>query len=318
MLAMGETYSSEVHIPTYSGEVYGTLSYKSQINKNIAVLLIADAGGTDRNGNSEDGFNNSNCLKNLADQISHLGIACLRYDKRGTGKSQLSVQHPSELRLEDYVDDAIHCIQFLKTQLRYSNVIVVGHGEGSLIGMLAAQRTNTEGFVSIAAPAKGAATILHEQLQQRLSGSMLAEAKSILEQLSDGRIVDAVCSSFTSLFNPEIQPYLISLFRYQPAQEIAKLTIPVLILHGTRDLQVPLCNALELKENAKSATLTHIDGMSHVLKQANENSFVQVDCYNNPSLPISKTLLANLLAFIGNALEDKTVTQTNTAVKVTH
>ncbi len=68
------------------------------------------------------------------------------------------------------------------------------------------------------------------------------------------------------LFRASVQPYLVSWFKYDPSQEIKKLTIPVLILQGTTDVQVSVADAKALKQADPQATLVLIDGMNHVLK----------------------------------------------------
>ncbi|MCB1755371.1 MAG: alpha/beta fold hydrolase [Gammaproteobacteria bacterium] len=299
---MAEIFSSAVQIPTYSGEIYGTFSYQTSDSRSVAVILLSDGGAIDRNGNSADGFNQSYCLKGLAEELARFGITSLRYDKRGIGLSELPTPYTEDLQLDDYVEDAVHCVHYLKNEMGFARVIIAGHGEGALVGMLAAQGAPVDAFISINATSKNAATLLQKQLQKRLCDKLLRQASQIIQQLHEGCFVDAVPDAFASLFSHPIQPYLISLFKHEPSHEIRQLDIPILLLHGSRDLQVAYTDASELKASATDATLLYIDGMNHVLKQVNADSMMQLDYYRDPTIPVSKQLVVNMMAFIGKVL----------------
>ena len=68
------------------------------------------------------------------------------------------------------------------------------------------------------------------------------------------------------VFQPSLQPYWISEFRYDPAQEIASLKMPLLILQGTTDIQASVRDAELLAKANPEAKLVVIEGMNHVLK----------------------------------------------------
>lgn len=295
---MSEIFSAAIRIPTYSGELFGTMEYKNPENKSIAVLILADGGAVDRNGNSSDGFNQSYCLRLLALELAKFGVASLRYDKRGIGLSEVSPAYANELTFDDYVEDAVHCVHFLKQEMGFAKVIIVGHGEGALTGALAAQKAPVDGLVSIGGTAKNAAVLLHEQLQRRLSGIELQQVDYILKQLHEGFFIDAVPERFEALFSPAIQPFLMSLFRYDPVIETKKLKIPVAFLHGNRDLQVPFTDATALKNGSSNATLLLLEGMNHVLKQVDSDHDIQTAFYQNPSIPISKPLVVSMMSFV--------------------
>lgn len=90
----------------------------------------------------------NNSLIILTSELSKYGIATLRQDKRGIGESKSAGKNEAEFRIDDLVNDAKEWIQLLKQDKRFSKVIVIGHSEGSLIGMLAG--TNANKFISIA------------------------------------------------------------------------------------------------------------------------------------------------------------------------
>ncbi len=298
---MAEIFSSEVRIPTYSGQIFGTLNYNNTNSNSVAVLLLADAGKKDRDGNAGS-YNNSNCLKYLSEELARFGIPSLRYDKRGVGMSKNDWLTESELHFDDYVEDAVHAVQYMKNQLRYSRVIVLGHGDGSLVGMLANKNVTVDGFISIAGRSRNMANLLLKQLKQQLGPALLKQAESIISKLADGYFVDDIPSAFEDLFNHEDQPYLMSCLTQEPRQEIQKLNMPVLIIHGSKDLEILPIDAHKLKASAPDAKLIMIEGMNHVLKNVPTDSDLQIDMYRDSTLPITRVLVTSILGFVGKVL----------------
>jgi fermentation-respiration switch protein FrsA (DUF1100 family) len=91
---------------------------------------------------------------------------------------------------------------------------------------------------------------------------------------------------------------LISYFKYDPAKEIAKLSIPILIAQGTTDIQVNVQAAKTLNQAKPSARLLIIDGMNHVLKEVPAGQEKQIKSYTDPSLPVAPKLIEGINGFI--------------------
>lgn len=289
--------TEEVQLTQKQGILKGTLILPQSQKQCPVVLLIAGSGPTDRNGNNSlSGENNS--LKLLAEGLAEKGIASLRYDKRGIGESRFPALKESDLTIETYIQDASQWIGYLKKDSRFYSVIVLGHSEGSLIGAAAARQSVADAFISVAGPGKSLQTILLEQLQQNTSQEYFRQSKFIISELEKGHSVPIPDSSFDILFRPSVQPYLISAFRYDPALEISKLNIPVLLVQGTHDIQVAPENGRILKLAAPKATLVMIDGMNHVLKFAAMDRDDQIATYSNPHLPVVPQLITSIAAFI--------------------
>jgi hypothetical protein len=106
---------------------------------------------TERDGNSLAGAQ-SNCYKLLAAGLADQGVASLRYDKLGVGKSLVAGMKEDSLTFDQYIADAAAWVAHLAKYPRFSRVVIVGHSEGSLVGMVAAQRVRESGFVSLAGP----------------------------------------------------------------------------------------------------------------------------------------------------------------------
>jgi pimeloyl-ACP methyl ester carboxylesterase len=261
------------------------------------VLLIGGSGPTDRNGNSALGEQSNNLLK-ISEGLVLQNIAVLRYDKRGIGQST-TTKATANVTFDDMVDDAIAFIKLLKADKRFSKIIVAGHSEGSLIGMLACERENADAFISLSGPAVPADVILKTQLKPGLSANDYDKAASIIDTIKAGRpIKQKLAPGLESFFHPSVQPYLHSWMLYNPSQEIARLTIPVLIVQGTNDIQVDAANGGQLKNADPKAQLKLITGMSHILKEAPADRQGNIATYTNPDLPLHPQLIASLVQFI--------------------
>lgn len=279
---------------TTTGDIFGTLTLPNNFTKGKIALIIAGSGPTDRNGNNPVMKNNS--LQMLAHQLANNNIASLRYDKRGIGESKAAMKQEADLRFDDYVHDAEEWMKLLKSDKRFLKLVVIGHSEGSLIGMIAAQH-GAEGFVSIAGAGRSADKILKEQLSQQ-PANVKDLSFPIIDSLASGNIVQNVPPMLFSLFRPSVQPYIISWFKYNPQKEIASLKIPVLVVQGTNDIQVSVDDAKSLAKANSHAQLVLVDNMSHIFKIVEGDRAANVNTYSNPSLPISDKLVSSIVDFI--------------------
>lgn len=184
---LAEAVSQEVELDTGSGQLYGTML--SSADTQTVALIIAGSGPTDRNGNGPN--LNNNALKMLAEELSEQGIASLRYDKRGVAQSQGAGLSESELRFEHYVDDAKRWVNYLHKLGTFKHIAIIGHSEGSLIGMLAAQQAEVGKFVSLSGVGQSIDQTIAEQLKAQ-PAFVLRQAIPILEKLRQGQTVDEV------------------------------------------------------------------------------------------------------------------------------
>jgi fermentation-respiration switch protein FrsA (DUF1100 family) len=100
------------------------------------------------------------------------------------------------------------------------------------------------------------------------------------------------------VFRPSVQPYLISLFRQDPAKAYAALRMPVLIVQGRNDIQVGVKDAEALRAAQPKAELALIGGMNHVLRIVPMDMKAQVASYRNPNLPLADALGKRVVMFI--------------------
>ncbi|GHT39226.1 alpha/beta hydrolase [Bacteroidia bacterium] len=282
---------------TPTGAIYGTLYVPETQSTVPAVLLIAGSGPTDRNGNQPMMQNNS--LKMLAEDLGQQGIATIRFDKRGIGESRAAGGKEEDLRFDYYIDDVRLWINLLAKDTRFSSVTVAGHSEGSLIGMIASENNaRVKSFISIAGSALPADEIIREQLENQPQ-PVKDMVFPILEKLKQGEQVSDVSPALYSLFRPSVQPYMISWMKYHPQTEIKKLTVPVLIIQGTNDIQVSVNHADLLANANPKAEKKLIESMNHVLKKCDsKEQLVQLAVYTNPELPLAEGIISAMVEFI--------------------
>ncbi|MES2809428.1 MAG: alpha/beta hydrolase [Bacteroidota bacterium] len=288
---------SPIILKTLTGNIAGTLTTPQTINGKIpVVLIIAGSGPIDREGNSAKLNLSTNTYKLLAEALGKDGIASLRYDKRLVGESAAG-QKEDNLRFDDYVDDAIGMINLLKEDKRFSKIIVLGHSEGSLVGMLATASTvgSANAFISVAGAGRRADIVLKQQLKTQ--PAYISEGVGrILDSLAQGKLQKNVNSSLYFLARPSIQNYLMSWCKFEPDKEIKNVKVPILVVQGTTDLQITTVDAGNLKKSG--TTLAIISNMNHVLKEAPADRDKNIATYSQPDLPLKVEFVNSVLDFI--------------------
>lgn len=284
----------EVELVTKSGTLHGTRRLPAGRGPFASALIIAGSGPTDRDGNSPLG--SPDVYRALAEALSEMGVATLRYDKRGIASSAAALEREEDVRVETLVDDAVGWLRWWKQDSRVGPLLVIGHSEGALLGTLAAEQEPVQGFIALTAAGRPLGVLLREQMRAHVPLQLRAKAESILGQLEAGSPVSDVPSELMALFRPSVQPYMMSLLKYDPAAELAKLGSPTLLVQGTLDLQVSDLDAKALARARPRATLLVVKGMTHVLKNAAKGSD-QRAVYTDPKLPLSPALVAGLRSF---------------------
>lgn len=295
-----QTHEENVVLKQNKGVLDGTLLMPNSTKKVPVVLIVAGSGPTDRNGNSSLNVT-AKSYQLLAEGLANNGIASLRYDKRGVGKSASSMMKESDLTFETYIQDVQQWIDTLKKSNRFSKITVLGHSEGSLLSMVAVQKSPVEGYISLAGPARGIDEILNEQIaQQPLPDSVKNEVKRNLDKLKKGETLPKLMQNMAiiMLFRPSIQPYMISWLKYVPSEEIKKVKAKTFIIQGTTDIQVNENEGKLLAAAQPKAKLLLINGMNHVLKDAPADRAENIKTYTNSDLPLSKGMVEAVVKFV--------------------
>ena len=256
-------------ITTPACKLSGTLALPEGTGPWPVVLLIAGSGPTDRDGNSALLPGAGGHMKRLAEALAARGLASLRYDKRGVGASLCPGLREEELRFRHLVEDAVALAEPLRSDPRFGPLLLAGHSEGSLIAALAARELPAAAaVVSIAGAGQKASELIRAQLRGRLPELVEMVAFAALDALASEELIENPPDALTLLFRPSVQPYLVSWFRFDPAEVMADLPLPLLLVHGSDDLQVPPDHAALLHAARPDARLLLVEGMDHLLATA--------------------------------------------------
>lgn len=190
----------------------GTLTIPEGPGPHPAVVLVSGSGPQDR----DESLMGHKPFLVLADHLTRRGVAVLRYDDRGVGKSTGDFRVATT---DDFVDDAVAAGAFLKTrpEILGAKIGVVGHSEGGMVGPMAAARPDAGGFafvVMMAGPGQGSVDLL--TLQGKLiaiaSGTSAADAdrisqgsRSVLAMVRDQKPDEEIQAKILELVTAEMR-----------------------------------------------------------------------------------------------------------------
>ncbi len=280
---------------TITKHIEGTLLIPLDLdsrNPSLAII-IAGSGPTNRDGNQN--FLKNNALKKLAEGISNNSIATFRYDKRII-KQIRQGKVDKDIMFDDFVSDATAVIDYFKAKEIYNKIYVIGHSQGSLVGMLAA-KDKADGFISIAGAGQNIGDVLVKQIT-KMAPKLGEEAQKVVTKLKDEKTTTDYPATLASVFSLDIQPFMINWMKYTPTEIIKELKIPILIINGTKDLQVSEDEAKLLKVANDKTTLIIIENMNHVLFDIEGDDLENSKSYNESFRPISPKLISSIMEFI--------------------
>lgn len=276
--------------------ISGTLFNPEHTDLNTKlVILIAGSGPTDRNGNQEQNQNNS--LKYLAEALAKNGITVFSYDKRILSQIKTNTLDEKTLRFDDFITDAKDVLNYFRTNKKYAKIIIAGHSEGSLIGMVAAH--DADAYISISGPGRSIDAVVTDQIAKQLP-PLKDEVAGYFEKLKKGETFELKNEMLGVIFRESVQPYMISWIKYKPQIEIAKLKIPTLIINGTKDLQVTVDEANLLKAAKPDSKLEIIPNMNHILKEIKGDDTENFASYTKPEVPVIPRLPIAITAFVNS------------------
>jgi len=274
--------------------VEGTILVPETEEKTPLAIIIGGSGPIDRNGNQPMMKHNS--AKLLAEALYEKGIAVFRYDKRIVKQMKERNLNESEIRFDDFIQDAMDVLDYFQRANAFSKIYVLGHSQGSLVGMIAA-KNKADGFISLAGAGQPIDAVILDQLEKQVPG-LLENARTAFEEIKANGSTTNYSPGLASIFRPQIQPFMNSWMKYNPQNEISKLNIPVLIVNGDNDLQVKVSEAEMLAKANPSASLTIIPTMNHIFRNIEGDDIDNSKSYNDPSLPISEALVSAIFEFI--------------------
>ena len=157
--------------------------------------------------------------------------------------------------------------------------------------MLALQHAPVAGLITACAPALPGDEIIMQQFEAagRMPPEILDSCRRMLATLKKGGHIDSVHRGLLRTFRPSVQGYLASWIQYDPRVEMAKVTVPALVLEGTRDLIADTTDAALLVAARPGTKEVVIDGMNYMFKQAPPDRNANIDTYSKPGLPVKKS-----------------------------
>ena len=266
------------------------------------VLIIPGSGPTDRDGNNPLGVTAAP-YRLLAEALATKGVSTVRIDKRGLGGSKAAVADGNKVTIADYATDTHNWVASIRKRTGQRCVWLLGHSEGSLIALAAAQQPDGIcGVISVSGAGRRLSDVIREQLRANPANApLLDSAMTALDVLESGQHVgvSAMHPALQKLFAPQVQDYLIDMFRQDPASLAAALKVPLLIVQGERDLQVSTADAKALAAAQPKARLVLLPQMNHVLKDvATDDRAANLATYADSSLPVDRDAVEAIAGFV--------------------
>lgn len=281
--------------------LYGTLALPETGDEPYAAaLLIHGSGPVDRDGNAIDPATGKRVMaldvyRQLAHALAQAGIASLRFDKRGVGASDGDVTTASRT---DLLDDVHAAIEALRSQpeIDAERILLIGHSEGGYLAPAAAVADGeVAGLVLLASAARPLGDVTRWQVetllrQQGVDGDALEAALAQQDQYtafvkaSEGEWVDYTIAELRAELpwltdetaaqmksTPLSLSWLREHYRDEPAEALRAVNVPVLIINGEKDLQVPASEAALLEGLLEEAgnddvTVRVLGDLNHLLR----------------------------------------------------
>lgn len=300
MAALAAVASMPVTAPGPAGPLAGT--YLNAGAKTPVVLMIPGSGPTDRDGNNPLGVTAAQ-YRLLAEALAKSGVSSVRIDKRGMFGSKAAIPDANNVTIGDYATDVHQWVATLRKQTGNRCVWVLGHSEGGLVALVAAQQpAGICGLILVSTAGQRMGQLISEQLRANPANApVLQSALGAIDSLEQGKNVDVagMHPALQRLFAPQVQGFLIDAFARDPAKLAGSLTVPLLIVQGERDIQVSATDARALAAAHPKAKLVLIPTMNHVLKDvATDDRSANLATYADPSLPIDATLVDAIASFV--------------------
>jgi uncharacterized protein len=273
---------SSVEVQHDGGTLSGELWLPKQSSGAVPLAVIVPGSGpTDRDGNSALGLR-TEAYKQLAGALAERGIASLRYDKRGIGRSK--GYREESITLTSSSKDLAVLVQQARRQAAFSSVTLVGHSEGGLVALKAIDDTHAAALVLLATPGRTLGAVLREQLIK--AGVPAAEIDNALVEVRKGDAVSSGRPEIKAIFRPSVLPFLRSIIDVDPVALLRSAKVPTTIVQGDNDRQIPVEDAQMLRTARPDARVVVVSRMNHVLKTDGSEQWPQRS-YADPAVPLA-------------------------------
>lgn len=278
-------------------ELLGTL-FSPNSNTEKLIIIIGDEGPIDRYGNIQTQRNNF--YTKLAWALTKNGNAVFSYDKRILRQLMSGRFKEEKVSFSQFIDDATTVAQYFYSKKKYAKIYFLGHGQGSLVAMAAAQKSKIDGVISIAGRAQSIDEAIVSQIAIQMP-ELKPQAVKALQTLKDKGRVKKYSGALASFLRPKLQPFMANWMQYNPRREIRKIKVPLLIIHGKKDIQVHYNEAQKLHKVKPKSELVLLENANHILVElTGDNTLENVKTYNDINLPISKQAILSISTFLNN------------------
>ena len=281
----------------------------SEVQYVPGVVLVAGSGPTDRDGNNPLVPVCIDLLKQIAELLAGVGIASLRYDKRGIGASgrpdNAVTAQERFFTWENFVADvqAAHAELLRHNEIKPYATALLGHSEGALLSLAATAAMGKRApyaLVLASAPGLSLRTIVHTQIE-RNGPALLPGAERVMDAIQQtGQVPADAPPELRLIFPAYAGPFFKSVLTLDPAKIAASIDTPCLMLHGGADAQIvplgdiqPLIDALRARDKPGEVLVAPL--VSHNLKTVtgpNDPGFA------GPIAPVIADKLSTWLTFV--------------------
>jgi pimeloyl-ACP methyl ester carboxylesterase len=289
LAARAAAEETRIHV----GPIDAVLDIPPNVEKPPVALLIAGSGSTDHDGNAPQA--KPATLKKLAQDLAARDVASLRYDKRGAGGWKKEFGKPEDFRFKDYVSDAASLVDYLRGSQKFSRIVVIGHSEGGLVAILAAQQVPIDRLVLLATAARKQGDLLKAQLEKQLPPEKLGPIEQAIDAIMNGQIVDPPPEGLA--IPPAMQPGIASAFTEDPIAPMQKINIPTLVIAGGRDRQLARLDFLALTTADFAAKSLWLPDMNHVLVDVTDDAD-DLASYNQAGRPLDPAMVDAVATFV--------------------
>jgi pimeloyl-ACP methyl ester carboxylesterase len=288
--------------------LFGTLTMPKGRGRHSAAVLIHGSGPHDRD---ETVFGHRPFLV-LADHLTRSGIAVLRFDARGVGKSSGEREQATS---EDFATDVESAVAFLRRHERIDpdRISLIGHSEGGIIAPMVASKDKRIAFIVLLGGSgmKGEDLLhLQSELVLRSSGAdeQMVSANDRLQRrlfrsLREGRSEAEIEDDFMKAVSEEMPkeemeklrsagltdehfrqqarmlalPWMRFFLAYDPVPTLEKVRCPVLAMLGELDMQVPPIGNAEplrkaLEKGDRRSKVVVLPKLNHLFQEARTGS----------------------------------------------
>ncbi|HUX36310.1 MAG TPA: alpha/beta fold hydrolase [Rectinemataceae bacterium] len=297
--ARGRDYGESLGIAVRGGELRGSLLLPS--SPAPLVILVAGSGQTDRDGNNYQVPGRSDSFRLLASALVRTGVASFRYDRRGVGESIALAPDESSLRFEDEIADLGSIVDHFGQDPRFSSLVLVGQSDGALVAasLLVSRGRAVSAGLKLAILATGATSAL-DSFRKAIDGApteQRSEGRAILAAVLAGRPWPHPSPYYADFFRPSFQAYLTGWLNRDLKSLLPKVTSPLLLVQGDRDMQVELGDFLPLAAIRPEAAAVVVPDMNHVLKSVPAEVDANYASFSNPDFPVAEDLVVSIAAF---------------------